>query len=283
MTATAHMQVDHAAAVEAFNATARPAVEQAIAAAVRDLATGLGPIDAALASALDAQGARRWRPLLALAGAEAAGVQGPAALRAAVAMELTHTASLVLDDLPCMDDSCTRRGRAATHRQVGTAGAILVAVGLLGRSAELVGTSAGAWGRTIGLRGMSGGQAMDVALSGKARGAARRLMRRKTTVLAELSASVGASVGGAPRSAVLALEAFGRDLGWAYQLADDAADEVEDGAAGRSAGGRRPLRQAGFLLRRAGRTLRACPALSGDGVELLEGMAHELVPAGWSA
>jgi geranylgeranyl diphosphate synthase type II len=283
MTATAHMQVGHAAAVEAFNATARPAVERAIAEAVRDLATGLAPIDAALASALDAEGARRWRPLLALAGAEAAGVRGPAALAAAVAMELTHTASLVLDDLPCMDDSCTRRGRAATHRQVGTAGAILVAVGLLGRSAELVGTSAGVWGRTIGLRGMSGGQAMDVALSGKARGAARRLMRRKTTVLAELSASVGASVGGAPRSAVRALEAFGRDLGWAYQLADDAADEFEDGAAGRSAGGLRPLRQAGSLLRRAGRTLRACPALSTDGVDLLEGMAHELVPAGWTA
>ena len=283
MTATARIELDYADAVEAFNATARPEVERAIAEAVADLATGLGPIDAALQSAVGADGARRWRPLLALAGAEAAGVRGPAALRAAVAMELTHTASLVLDDLPCMDDSCTRRGRAATHRQVGTAGAILVAVGLLGRSAELVGTSAGAWGRTIGLRGMSGGQAMDVAVSGKARGAARRLMRRKTTVLAELSASVGASVGGAPRSAVLALEAFGRDLGWAYQLADDAADEMEDDAAGRSAGGLRPLRQAGFLLRRAGRTLRACPVLSADGVDLLEGMAHELVPAGWCA
>jgi geranylgeranyl pyrophosphate synthase len=283
MTATARMALGYADAVEAFNADARPAVEQAIADAVRDLATGLGPIDAALQSALDAEGARRWRPMLALAGAEAAGVRGPEALRAAVAMELTHTASLVLDDLPCMDDSCTRRGRAATHRQVGTAGAILVAIGLLGRSAELVGTSAGAWGRTIGLAGMAGGQAMDVALSGKARGAARRLMRRKTTVLAELSASVGASVGGAPRSAVAALEAFGRDLGWAYQLVDDAADELEDGAAGRTAGGLRPLRQAGFLLRRAGRTLRACSALSSEGVELLEGMAHELVPAGWSA
>jgi hypothetical protein len=108
-------------------------------------------------------------------------------------------------------------------------------------------------------------------------------MRRKTTVLAELSASVGASVGGAPRSAVTALEAFGRDLGWAYQLADDAADEMEDGAAGRTAGGLRPMRQAGFLLRRACRTLRACPALGDDGVDLLEGMAHELVPSGWSA
>jgi hypothetical protein len=56
MTATAQVQVDFAAAVEAFNVTARPAVERAIADAVRDLATGLGPIDAALASALDAEG-----------------------------------------------------------------------------------------------------------------------------------------------------------------------------------------------------------------------------------
>jgi geranylgeranyl pyrophosphate synthase len=268
-----------------FEAQARPAVEAALQAAVAGLARGLGPIDEALRVSVGAGGAggRRWRPLLTLAAAHAAGVHGPAVMDAAVAVELTHTASLVLDDLPCMDDSATRRGRAATHRQVGTAGAILVAVGLLGRAAELLGESGGtgAWGRTIGLRGMSGGQAVDVAMSGRARGAARRLMRCKTTSLAALAAGAGARAGGASPLVVRTLEGFGTDLGWAYQLADDALDAKEDGVAGRIAGGRWPRRQAAFLVRRGSRRLHACAGLDPDGVELLEDMARELVPSGW--
>jgi geranylgeranyl pyrophosphate synthase len=278
-------RLEQGGACAEFESRARPEVEAALQAAVAGLARGLGPIGEALRVSVGAGGAggRRWRPLLTLAAAEAAGVRGPAVLDAAVGIELTHTASLVLDDLPCMDDSATRRGRAATHRQVGTAGAILVAVGLLGRAAELLGDagSASQWGRTIGLRGMAGGQAVDVAMSGAARGAARRLMRCKTTSLAALAAGAGARAGGAAPAVVRTLEAFGNELGWAYQLADDALDALEDGVAGRIAGGRWPRRQAAFLLRRGSRRLHACPGLRAEGVELLDDMARELVPAGW--
>ncbi|MCU0621919.1 MAG: polyprenyl synthetase family protein [Gemmatimonadales bacterium] len=284
MSVAHRLYVEPAGPAERFASRSLPRFERALREAVAPLATGLGPIDDAVHQAvgLGGVGGRRWRPLVTLAGAEAAGVAGAAAMRAAVGVELTHTASLVLDDLPCMDDSAVRRGRAATHRQVGTAGAILLAVGLLGRAAELMGTSADAWGRTIGLQGMAGGQAVDVACSGAARGAARRLMRRKTTVLAALAAGAGAAAGGAPVEAVRALEGFGTDLGWAYQLADDALDAGEDGAAGRIAAGRWPRRQAAWLLRRARRRLRDCAALSPAGVEVLDDIARDLVPMGWA-
>ena len=274
---------------ERFSARTLPELERALVRATSGLGEGLAWVESATGQAvgLDGRGGRRWRPLLAIAGAQAAGVRvaGGYVMDVAVAIELTHTASLVLDDLPCMDDSSTRRGRAATHRLVGTAGAILVAVGLLGRSAELLGDAGGngawlaaEWGRVVGLNGMAGGQAVDVAQSGAARAAARRLFRRKTTALAEYAASAGAAAGGASAQAVAALAAFGRDVGWAYQLADDMEDLAEDGAVGKLAGGRTPQRQAARLLRRAGRHLTQCPDISREGQELLEDLARGLVP-----
>ena len=147
---------------------------------------------------------------------------------------------------------------------MGRAGAILLAVGLLGRAAECAGSLetngdvvAASWGRTIGLAGMAGGQAVDLAhtRNGAARAAARRLLRHKTTALSAFAAESGALAVGAAADQVTALARFGRDLGWAYQLADDACDAAEDAAAGRAASGCRPARQARFLLARASRVL----------------------------
>jgi geranylgeranyl pyrophosphate synthase len=223
----------------------------------------------ALARALGTEGhaaGRRWRPLLTLVAAEACGGDHRDALSAAISVELTHTASLLLDDLPCMDDAALRRGELTAHRRLGSAGAILLAVGLLGRAAECAGALprngdavAASWGRTIGLTGMAGGQAVDLAHAGKgaARASARRLLRRKTTVLAAFAAESGARAVGATEPQVVALARFGRDLGWAYQLADDACDAAEDSAAGREASGCAPVRQARFLLNRAARALHA--------------------------
>jgi geranylgeranyl pyrophosphate synthase len=204
---------------------------------------------------------------------------------AAVAIELTHTASLVLDDLPCMDDTALRRGQMATHRVVGSAGAILVAVGLLGRAAELLGTSraggilAAEWGLTIGLEGMSGGQAVDVAHagSGAARAAARRLHRRKTTALSAFALLAGAQSVGARPAVAGALARFGRDLGWAYQLADDAEDLSEDHSAGRAPGGRSPRRQSDFILARAQRQLTRAAVVPPGGTRLLTALAEAVV------
>jgi geranylgeranyl pyrophosphate synthase len=238
----------------------------------------------ALRSALgiDTVPGSRWRPLLTLATTEAVGGTWEDALNAAVAIELTHTASLVLDDLPCMDDAKERRGLAATHRQIGMEGAILLALALLARSAELLGQSGPAggqlsasWGRAFGLMGMSGGQAMDLTGGFATGGAPRRLHREKTTALSALAVEAGARIGGTSAATESALVRFGRDLGWAYQLADDAQDWREDGRLGRQAGGRDPRRQSERLLGRALRHLDDAPDLTRAGRELLESMARK--------
>lgn len=276
-------------AVRAFAGRHLEPLEETLAAAVRDPIPGLAPVGHAVARAVgvDGTGGKRWRPLLVLGAAEACGAVAAPVLGVAAAIELTHTASLVLDDLPCMDDAATRRGEAATHRLVGASGALLVAIGLLGRAAELIGQAphgaaaiAAEWGRTIGFAGMTGGQAVDVAQArcGPARGAPRRLLRRKTTALSALAVTAGARAVGARAATVAGLERFGRDLGWAYQLADDVHDLAEDADAGRSAGGRSPARQAQFILRRAVRRLRDVPGLRPAGASLLAALARELVP-----
>ncbi len=255
-------------ALKAFAAAHLPPVEQALAAAVRGLPPCEPAMQRAVADAVDLGGgqAHRWRPLLVLAAADACGVRPSAALEVAVAAELTHTASLVLDDLPCMDDAPVRRGRASTHEQVGEAGAILIAVGLLGRAVELLGHApAGAgllarrWGEAVGLAGMAGGQAMDLRerAGEQLSGEARRVHRRKTTSLAAFSAAAGAIVAGAPQAMITALDRFGHCLGWAYQLRDDIADVNEDPGGGRLLA----LEQA--AVRRARLVMRAERAMSG--------------------
>lgn len=281
------------ARAERFAEQHRPAIERALAEAIatpsNGVVEGLGWVERVMAEAVGVggtTGGRRWRPLLVLAGAETLGASAASVRDVAVAVELTHTASLVLDDLPCMDDSATRRGHPATHRVVGTAGAILVAVGLLGRAATLLGRhapsgagNAAAWGRAIGLEGMAGGQAVDVAQGGPLRGAKRRLHRQKTTGLSAFALEAAARAAGAPTSAIATLSAYGRDLGWAYQLADDVEDRLEDRLRGRTGSGADPLALCRRLLRRAERRLVREPALQRDGVELLVAFGRSVVPA----
>ncbi|MFN8650871.1 MAG: polyprenyl synthetase family protein [Gemmatimonadales bacterium] len=222
-----------------FTAHCLPVIERRLAQALEGLVTPAPAMVAALHDAVDPNGhqAHRWRPLIVMAAADACGATPEAGLDAGVAIELTHTASLMLDDLPCMDNTALRRGRPATHAQVGSSGAILAAVGLMGRAAEMLGRSpvgagmlAAEWGDAIGLAGMSGGQVMDLegGREQRLRGAARRLHRRKTTALARFAARAGGIVAGAPTALIDALGRFGDHLGWAYQVRDDVADRVED-------------------------------------------------------
>ncbi len=250
------------------------------------LGSGLGRLGDSLACAVGTQGTggSRWRPLLTMAAAEAAGEASDAALEAAVAVELTHTASLVLDDLPCMDDSDIRRGQPATHRLTGSAGAILLAVGLMARAVELLAAvpRCGAalsreWGECVGLEGMAGGQAMDVAGGAALRGRARRLYREKSTALPAFALSAGAHVGGAPAATRARLVAFGRSLGWAYQLLDDVEDLEEDRERGHVQDGPPPQVESRRIMGRAYRQLGEIPGLRPDGVEVLRGIASHVV------
>ncbi|MFO0690341.1 MAG: polyprenyl synthetase family protein [Myxococcota bacterium] len=255
------------------------------------LGEALPPLPSVIASAVGTNGGRgsRWRPLLTLCAADLVGGgashDDEAALDVAAAVELTHTASLVLDDMPCMDDSSLRRGRPATHKQVGSAGAILVAVGLLGRAAELLGRQplcggriASDWGGMIGLAGMSGGQAIDVAVVGRRLfGAERRLHRAKSTALPAFALASGARVAGAGEQACVLLESFGRSLGWAHQLRDDAVDRAEDEQLGKQFSGPRPMVHSHRIMRLARFRMRTTSAVRREAAERLIEAAERLV------
>jgi geranylgeranyl diphosphate synthase, type II len=176
----------------------------------------------------------RVRPRLLLAAARAAGGHDDSlAYAAAAAVELLHCASLAHDDLPCFDDADLRRGLPTVHKAYGEATAVLVGDGLivlafdvLARALEarpavgagplaLLAAAAGARG------GLVAGQAWE--LEGEVDLAAYH--RAKTASLFEASAALGATLAGAEAAPFARL---GRELGMAYQLADDVCDRVGD-------------------------------------------------------
>jgi geranylgeranyl pyrophosphate synthase len=193
---------------------------------------------------------KRFRPLLTLLSAEAFGVSFQSALDVACAMEMVHAASLVLDDLPSMDDARLRRGRPTTHLVYGEADSILASVGLLARAFGVV---AGAdslsvhdrselvceLAEAVGFSGLVAGQAMDLAERDRPRTVAEldALNHRKTGVLMMAAAEAGARIGGAPPAARRELGEFARRVGLAFQIRDDLIDcEDAGGGAGKDVG-----------------------------------------------
>ncbi len=182
-------------------------------------------------------GGKRIRPVLSMMTARALGSDGHAALDPACAIEMIHTASLVLDDLPCMDDALLRRGRTANHRQFGEDITILAAVSLISESfgllarAETLAPSVRTHIVTrlsdaIGWRGLSAGQARDLKLppNGVDRNALEVVHQQKTGALFVCAAEVGGLIAGATEEQITALRAFAADAGLAFQMLDDLLD-----------------------------------------------------------
>ena len=184
-------------------------------------------------------GGKRWRPVLTLVGARLCGGTFAAALPAACAMEFLHTSSIIVDDLPAMDDAETRRNRAALHRAHGEDVATLAALALMNSAYALLASGARANGqlasglsliedatRCIGSDGMIGGQMVDLELKDSAQGFAALTSRNlKTTALLELTMTAGARSLGASDDDLAALREYGAALGMAYQICDDLLDE----------------------------------------------------------
>src|SRR5262252_3820730 len=181
-------------------------------------------------------GGKRWRPILTLLGTMTAGGSAQSALPIACAIEFLHTSSLILDDLPAMDDARLRRGRAALHLIYGEGLALLAALALLNQAYALLardGTSRliAEAARCIGPDGMIGGQAADLDIRAS-RGNSHALASRqlKTTALARLTISAGAIASGADEQDVAALARYGECIGAAYQICDDLLDELGESA-----------------------------------------------------
>ncbi|MDQ3170887.1 MAG: polyprenyl synthetase family protein [Acidobacteriota bacterium] len=262
-----------AAAIDTYVAELRALVDEALAKALPADAPPL-VADAMRYSLL--AGGKRLRPVLALAAADAIADRRaePAAgarmraLPAAVALELIHTYSLIHDDLPAMDDDTLRRGRPTSHVVFGDGLAILAGDGLLTeafailseRESRLVpargphATEArklealAAVARGAGAWGMVGGQAIDLHAAGKTPVALapartldaaglRDMHMRKTGALMQAAVLAGGVLAGADRQEALALQAYGFEVGLAFQIVDDLLDvEGSNAALGKTAG-----------------------------------------------
>jgi geranylgeranyl pyrophosphate synthase len=258
-----------------FLSLRRPAVEAALERAL-DLPGVPLPLAGAMRYSVMA-GGKRIRPLLALAVYEAAGgacgrgvaagVPPDGVLDAVASLELVHTYSLIHDDLPCMDDDDLRRGSPTCHVVHGEAMALLAGDALQSLAFEILATrpAGDGWAArragavallaaAAGPAGMAGGQALDLAETGRphggeeagegARGRAedpatllRRLHALKTGRLLAASAGLGALLAGSGTGTLRRAEAYGGAVGLLFQIADDLLDVTSDAATlGKTAG-----------------------------------------------
>jgi geranylgeranyl diphosphate synthase type II len=195
---------------------------------------GGSPVQESMAYTLHAP-SKRVRPVLTLLCAELCGGSDTRALPAAAAIEMVHAASLILDDLPSMDDAPLRRGRPTNHRQFGEAIAILAAFGLLNTvfgtlasdyDPPLAADLAALVSNAVGPEGLIGGQAADLLATDQqiTFEMLERIHRGKTGALFVAAATAGAVIAGAGREPIAALTAFAKNLGLAFQIIDDLLD-----------------------------------------------------------
>ncbi|MDH3628970.1 MAG: polyprenyl synthetase family protein [Acidobacteriota bacterium] len=193
---------------------------------------------------------KRLRGAVLLAVVEMLRGDVDAAVDVAAAIEMVHAASLILDDLPSMDDASLRRGRESSHRRFGEANAILAAIGLLNLGYGTVSGCRALTDRTrgeivsglssaIGAEGLVGGQVADLEATGTnlELDSLEFIHRNKTGALFIVSAEAGAWVAGGGRRDREALHAYAKNLGLAFQITDDLLDFSGDPAAtGKDAG-----------------------------------------------
>ena len=189
-------------------------------------------------------GGKRLRPLLLTATAAMHGVDRSNALRAAIAIEAVHAYSLVHDDLPCMDDDAMRHGKPSTHKAFGEAVAVLAGDALQAFAFEVLSDPATSGDPFVraelvqvlacasGASGMVGGQMLDIEGEGQAfdLAAITRMQQMKTGALLSAAVEMGAVLGKVPAEGRMHLKGYARDIGLAFQIADDLLDHAGDEA-----------------------------------------------------
>ncbi len=189
-------------------------------------------------------GGKRMRPLLVVASCDLFNVDRERAIRVALAIEAVHCYSLVHDDLPCMDDDDLRRGKPTVHKAFDEATAVLTGDSLFAVAFELLADEAThedpfvrselvlELARASGPAGMAGGQMMDLAAETTVFDlpTTTRLQQLKTGALIAFSVEAGAIMGKVGHGTRLKLKGYARDLGLAFQIADDLLDVEGDQA-----------------------------------------------------
>jgi len=211
-----------------------------VSAEIARLVDGSDPVERAMAYTASAP-SKQVRAVLTIVCAELCGGSAARAVPAAAAIELVHAASLILDDLPSMDDAPLRRGLPANHLAFGESIAILAAFGLLNLAygtlarayePDLAARLATLTSDAVGPDGLIGGQALDLLATDQQISfeMLERIHRGKTGALFVAAASSGAITAGAAAEAIAALAAYAKNLGLAFQIVDDLLDVEGDPA-----------------------------------------------------
>ena len=193
-------------------------------------------------------GGKKFRPALTLLSCQAVGGKPEKALKAAAAIELTHTFSLIHDDI--MDNDDTRRRKPAVHKVWGEPLAILAGDSLFAKSFELLSQSAEdniAYERVVdALQVLTNsciniceGQALDMAFEDTfnvTKDEYMNMIYKKTGDLITASTTIGAIMGGASSNEIQALRTYGKQIGLAFQIQDDYIDLTGDESIGKPVG-----------------------------------------------
>lgn len=193
-------------------------------------------------------GGKNFRPALTLLSCQAVGGKPEKALKAAAAIELTHTFSLIHDDI--MDNDDTRRGKPAVHKVWGEPLAILAGDSLFAKSFELLSQSAEdniAYERVVdALQVLTNsciniceGQALDMVFEDTfnvTKDEYMNMIYKKTGDLITASTTIGAIMGGASSNEIQALRTYGKQIGLAFQIQDDYIDLTGDESIGKPVG-----------------------------------------------
>src|SRR5436305_5505967 len=190
-------------------------------------------------------GGKRLRPLLTVAASRLFAIDRNRAIRVGCAIEAIHVYSLIHDDLPCMDDADLRHGKATAHKAFGEAAAVLAGDSLHALAFEILAdpaTHEDPWvrsdlvlelARAAGPAGMAGGQMMDLIAEGQGLDipAITRLQPLKTGALIEYSVEAACTMNKMQSDARTPYRGYARNIGLAFQIADDLIDSTGDQAA----------------------------------------------------
>lgn len=185
-------------------------------------------------------GGKRYRPTLVLMMAKAIGKQRDVSL-AALAIEFFHTASLIADDLPCMDNDDERRNQPTVHKVFGESTALLATYALISYGYEAIAKNAALVPNeqvtifalenvayNTGMMGATGGQYLDLFPKIITAEAVEETLRKKTVSLFEISLSLGWLFGGGVIEKLDIVKQAAYHFGMAFQIADDIEDYASD-------------------------------------------------------
>ncbi len=183
-------------------------------------------------------GGKRLRPILAIMACELFNGDVKKLMPFACSLEFIHTYSLIHDDLPAMDNDDYRRGKLTNHRVFGEGFAVLAGDALLNKAYEILLETisndnrpefimaAQEISRAAGVKGMIGGQAMDLYYENKniSHEELKNIHDKKTGALLKASLTVGALIANAPKKDMETINEYGNLIGRAFQIADDILD-----------------------------------------------------------